>query len=256
MEKELKIKKEKSESNIKNHSKYSSILSPTIQNWNDIDKQKHYIKEEISIDNDIKIKKNKKHKNPAKLLNINKAFSEEKTREQGDIFHRSAKLHSKFFFDKNNKNCYKNSEKINKENNEEKKEFYNKENNYYTLNKKKEKYIKLLNILSVKNYSIIFEKILNLINNNNNYIINININNYEILLNNQFIFVDVLVDKSIKEKSYTSLYAKLSKDLHFKLLSNFIDLNKKKVKRENLKSIICIQCKQKFDECDVININY
>ena len=253
MEKKLKMKKEKSESNIKNQSKYSSILSSTIQNWNGIDKQKHYIKEEISIDNDIKIKKNKKHKNPAKLLNINKAFSEEKAREQGDIFRRSAKLQSKFFFDKNNNNCYKNTE-INMEINEEKKEFYNKENNYYTLNNQKEKYIELLNILSVKNYSSIFEKILNLINNNNNCIINISINNYEILLNNQFIFVDVLVDKSIKEKSYTSLYAKLSKDLHFKLLSNFIGLNKKKVKRENLKSIMCIQCKQKFDECDVITL--
>jgi hypothetical protein len=38
------------------------------------------------------------------------------------------------------------------------------------------------------------------------------------------------------------------------LLSNFIGLSKKKVKRENLKSIICIQCKQKFDECDVITL--
>jgi hypothetical protein len=107
--------------------------------------------------------------------------------------------------------------------------------------------------LSVKNYSNIFEKILNLINNNNNDNI-ININNYEILLDNQFIFIEVLVDKSIKEKSYMSLYAKLSRDLYFKLLSNFIGLSKKKVKRENLKSIICIQCKQKFDECDVITL--
>ena len=107
--------------------------------------------------------------------------------------------------------------------------------------------------MSVKNYSNIFEKILNLINNNNNDNI-ININNYEILLNNQFIFIEVLVDKSIKEKSYMSLYAKLSRDLYFKLLSNFIGLSNKKVKRENLKSIICIQCKQKFDECDVITL--
>ena len=251
MEKELKIKKEKSEPNIKNQSKYSSLLSSTIQNWNDIDKKKHYKKEDIFLDNDINIKKNKKYKNHAKLLNINKAFSEEKAR---DIFRRTVNLNSKFFFDKNN-NFDKIIENTNMINNEEGiKELYNKENNCYILNNQKEKYIELLNILSIKNYSSIFEKILNLINNNNNSIINININNYEILLNNQFIFIEVLVDKSIKEKSYMSLYAKLTKDLYFKLLSNFIGLNKKKVKRENLKSIICIQCKQKFDECDIITL--
>ncbi len=252
MEKELKIKKEKSDSNIKNQSKYSSLLSSTIQNWNDIDKKKHYKKEDIFLDNDINIKKNKKYKNHAKLLNINKAFSEEKDR---DIFRRTVNLNSKFFFDKNNKNFDKIIENTNMVNNGEGiKELYNKKNNYYTLNNQKEKYIELLNILSIKNYNSIFEKILNLLNNNNNSIINININNYEILLNNQFIFIEVLVDKSIKEKSYMPLYAKLTKDLYFKLLSNFIGLNKKKVKRENLKSIICIQCKQKFDECDIITL--
>ena len=129
----------------------------------------------------------------------------------------------------------------------------NKDKKTFIINNQKEKFIELLNILSIKNYSNIFEKIFNLINSNNNDNI-ININNYEILLNNQFIFIEVLVDKSIKEKAYMSLYAKLAKALYCKLLSNFIGLNKKKVKRENLKSIIYIQCKQKFDECDVITL--
>ena len=264
MNKKPKIKKEKSDSNIKNQSKYSSLFSSTIQKWNDIDKKKYYEKEDMPINNNnAKNKKNKKYKNYAKLLNINKAFSEEKNREQGNIFRCKANLDSQIFLDKNNykenyKYINKNSEKENikenytgtgmkdlNNNKEEKKAFI--------INTQKEKYLELLNILSVKNYSNIFEKILNLINNNNNDNI-ININNYEILLNNQFIFIEVLVDKSIKEKSYMSLYAKLSRDLYFKLLSNFIGLSKKKVKRENLKSIICIQCKQKFDECDVITL--
>jgi hypothetical protein len=264
MNKKPKIKKEKSDSNIKNQSKYSSLFSSTIQKWNDIDKKKYYEKEDMPINNNnAKNKKNKKYKNYAKLLNINKAFSEEKNREQGNIFRCKANLDSQIFLDKNNykenyKYINKNSEKENikenytgtgmkdlNNNKEEKKAFI--------INTQKEKYLELLNILSVKNYSNIFEKILNLINNNNNDNI-ININNYEILLDNQFIFIEVLVDKSIKEKSYMSLYAKLSRDLYFKLLSNFIGLSKKKVKRENLKSIICIQCKQKFDECDVITL--
>ena len=116
--KELKIKKEKSESNIKNQSKYSSLFSSTIQKWNDIDKKKYYEKEDIPINNNnIKNNnKNKKHKNYAKLLNINKAFSEEKIRDQGNMFRWNTNLNSNNFFDKkngdsNNHKYTKNSEK-------------------------------------------------------------------------------------------------------------------------------------------------
>ena len=51
-----------------------------------------------------------------------------------------------------------------------------------------------------------------------------------------------------------SLYAKIGKDLYLKLISNYININKKKVKGENLKSIISTECRQKFDECDIITL--
>ena len=247
-----KIKKEKSDSNInsKNQSKYSSIFSSTIQNWNDIDK-KHYEKEDIPFDiNNIlylqnkKLRKNKKH---AKLLNINKAFSEEKIRDQGDILRRSANLKSNIKIEKNNNDII--IEKSNVIN--DKKEIQNLDNNNIIYNIK-EKFIELLNILENKNYVNIFTKLLNLINNQNETINNKN--SYEILLNNQFIFTEVLVDKAINEKTYMSLYAKLGKDLYLKLISNYININKKKFKGENLKSIIGAECRQKFDECDIITI--
>jgi hypothetical protein len=157
MNKKPKIKKEKSDSNIKNQSKYSSLFSSTIQKWNDIDKKKYYEKEDMPINNNnAKNKKNKKYKNYAKLLNINKAFSEEKNREQGNIFRCKANLDSQIFLDKNNykenyKYINKNSEKENikenytgtgmkdlNNNKEEKKAFI--------INTQKEKYLELLNI--------------------------------------------------------------------------------------------------------------
>ena len=247
-----KIKKEKSDSNInsKNQSKYSSIFSSTIQNWNDIDK-KHYEKEDIPFDiNNIlylqnkKLRKNKKH---AKLLNINKAFSEEKIRDQGDILRRSANLNSNIKIEK-----YNNDIIIEKPNIINDKKEIKELNNNNIINNIKEKFIELLNILSKNNYINIFTKLLNLINNQNE-IIN-NKNSYEILLNNQFIFTEVLVDKAIKEETYMPLYAKLGKDLYLKLISNYVNINKKKFKGENLKSIIGAECRLKFDECDIIAI--
>ena len=244
------IKKEKSDSNIKNESKYSSLFSSTIQNWNEIDK-KYYEKEDIPIKSNnllnFKNKKYKKHKKHAKLLNINKAFSEEKIRE-GDVLRRSAHLNSKILFEKNNNNEINENTNKNISNN----------NNNIILNNQKEKYMELLNILSIKNYANIFMKLLDLINSNNNNKANINNKkNFEILLNNQLIFVEIIVDKAIKEKSsYISLYAKLCKDLYLKLMSNYIYINKKKMKGENLKSIIGAECRQKFDECDIITLLY
>ena len=250
LKKEIKIiKKEKSDSNINsNVSKISSLFSSTIQNWNDIGK-KYYEKEDIPFDiNNIlnlKNKKFRKNKKYSKLLNITKAFSEEKIREQGDILRRSAKLNSKVTIEKNsNKNKEKSKEK------NEIKETSNINNN--VIINIKEKFTELLNILTIKNYPNIFLKLLNLINNQNE-VVNNN-NNYEILLNNEFIFTEVLVEKAIKEKSYMSLYAKIGKDLYLKLISNYFNTNKKKVKGENLKSIITAECRQKFDECDIITL--
>ena len=248
------IKKEKSDPNIKskNKTKNLTVFSSTIQNWNDMDK-KHYEKEDIPFDInnilDFKRKKTKKNRKYAKLLNINKAFSEEKIREQGDIFRRSLNLNSKIKIES--------SDNINEEKSniisEEKESKESKESNSIIVNTQKEKYTELLNILTIKNYNNIFSQLLNLINNENKIFNNKN-SSYEILLNNQFIFIEVLVDKAIKEKSYMSLYAKLGKDLYMKIVSNYINLNKKKVKGENLKSLISAECRQKFDESDINTI--
>ena len=105
----------------------------------------------------------------------------------------------------------------------------------------------------MKNYNSICDKILNLIKNNDEKE-NTEKICLEVLLNNQFEFVEVIVDKAIKEKPYMNLYSTLCKDLYLKLMSNFVCNNKKKEQGENLKSILASECKQKFDECDILSI--
>ena len=251
---ESKMKKEKSDSNIdlKKKSKYSALFSSTIQNWNDIDK-KYYENEDNSNELEkivnFQNKKNRKNKKYIRLINLNKAFSEEKIREQGDIHRRTLVSNSKIILEKkNNINNNQIIEKTNPINKIDKKVLNNN-----IINDQKQKYTELLNILSVKNYTYIFGKILNLINNENDGPCR-DINSFELLLNNQFIFVEVIVDKAIKEKFYMALYAKLCKDLYLNLISNFICINKKKKKGENLKTILSSECKQKFDECDIITL--
>lgn len=79
----------------------------------------------------------------------------------------------------------------------------------------------------MKNYNNICEKILNLIKNNDEKESNEKIS-FEVLLNNQFEFVELIVDKAIKENTYMNLYSTLCKDLYLKLMSNFICNNKNK----------------------------
>ena len=221
------FKKDKSDSNLnlKNQSKFSDLFSSTIQNWNNIDK-KFYEKEDMFLEfNNIFKKQNKKerkNKKHAKLLNINKAFSEEK--DQKNNIKKSVKILSKISYKKTEQNNI----------NEQKKEFVN-----------------ILNILNIKNYDYIFDKLLKLISNDNET--NLNGNCYEKIINNQLIFSELIIEKAINEKSCISLYIKLCKDLYLKLISNYIYINKK-VKGENLKSILSAECRQKFDECDTITL--
>ena len=239
----LNLKKEKSEPNINNKTKkISGLFSSTIQNWN-FDK-KNYKKEDneneiINIKN--KKKQRKKH---SLLLNIHKAFSEEKIRDQIQMQRRSVNIKSKFLFQNQN------------------------EDNTHNINNNiiidpKDKINNIINNLNKDTYTQALNELFKLISNKNNEnnINNINNNidfsNFEIILNNQFTFVEVIVDKSIKEKEENidiSLYAKLCYDLYIRLISDFIYLNKKKTKGENLKSILKSECKQKFDECDIITL--
>ena len=263
-ERERKIKKEKSDSNInsKKKSKYSALFSSTIQNWNDIDK-KYYENEDTSSELEKFLnKKDKKNKNKkhVRLINVNKSYSEEKIKEQHDAFRRSVDYNSNILLDKKSKSKNKNKNRI--KNNQNFKQINpineatvkNEANiSVNVVNFQKQKFTELLNILSIKNYSCICDKILNLIKNNDEKESTEKIC-FEVLLNNQFEFVEVIVDKAIKEKPYMNLYSTLCKDLYSKLMSNFICNNKKKEQGENLKSILASECKQKFDECDILSI--
>ena len=249
--KNLNLKKEKSEPNINfKTKKISGLFSSTIQNWNCIDK-KNYKKEDEN-DNDIpinKINKKRKRKKHSLLLNIHKAFSEEKIREQIQTERRSVNINSRFLFIKN-QNDFIINQQINKEIG----------NNNNDIINQKDKYINIINNLNKENYSnsltALFKLISNQDNENNN-INTYNYNNFEILLNNQFTFIEIIVENTIKErkdKINISLLAKLCYDLYIKFISDFIYINKKKSKSENLKSILKSECKQKFDECDIITL--
>jgi hypothetical protein len=182
-------------------------------------------------------------------LNIHKAFSEEKIREQIQTERRSVNINSRFLFIKN-QNDFIINQQINKEIG----------NNNNDIINQKDKYINIINNLNKENYSnsltALFKLISNQDNENNN-INTYNYNNFEILLNNQFTFVEIIVEKSTKfnkDKINMALIAKLCYDLYIKIITDFIYINKKKTRGENLKSILKSECKQKFDECDIITL--
>ena len=233
----LNLKKEKSEPNFNFKTKKTSgLFSSTIQNWNYFDK-KNYKKEDENDNEIVNIKNKKKQKKKhSLLLNIHKAFSEEKIRDQIQIERRSVNLKSKFLF----------SQKQIDDNN-------NINNNIII--DPKDIINNIINNLSQENYTTTLIELFNLISNKNNENNNCDYNNFEIILNNQFTFVETIVEKSLQENNNNiSLYAKLCYDLYIRLISDFSILNKKKTKGENLKSILKSECKQKFDECDIITL--
>ena len=256
----LNLKKEKSEPNINfKRKKISKLFSSTIQNWNFIDKKNYQKEDENDINNNInninnnvpfnnnnnKINKKRKRKKHSLLLNIHKAFSEEKIRDQINTERRSVNLNSRFLFIKNQ------NEEINPNNNI---------NNINDIINQREKYINIIDNLTKENYinslNVLFKLISNQ-NNENTFNINSNYNNFEILLNNQFTFTEIIVDRATKflqEKINMTLIAQLCYDLYIKIITDFIYINKKKAKGENLKSILKTECKQKFDECDIITL--
>ena len=154
------LKKDKSEKNIKNKiKKISGIFSSTIQNWNFIDK-KNYKKEDDNDNNnereiiDIKGKK-KKRKKHSLLLNIHKAFSEEKIREQIQTERRSVNLNSRYLICKNQNDLLKNVQTNN-----------NNDNNIII--EQKNKINNILNNLTEDNYNNILNESFKLIGNKSN----------------------------------------------------------------------------------------
>ena len=134
----------------------------------------------------------------------------------------------------------------------------------------KHKIIEILNTLTVDNYKNILNNLFLVIfleENKNNEIkdikndnnINLSFKNYtlnkpEYLLHNQFIFVEIILEKATKEKGYVVLYAKLCADLFIEYIKYIKDVNNQEMENqlingENLKTILTSECRQKFDEC-------
>ena len=132
----------------------------------------------------------------------------------------------------------------------------------------KYKIIEILNTLTVDNYKNILNNLFTMIfleenntkekNELNNHI-NLTLNNYtlnkpEYLLHNQFIFIEIILEKATKEKGYVVLYAKLCADLFIEFIKYIKDIKNPEIENqlingENLKTILTSECKQKFDEC-------
>ena len=123
-------------------------------------------------------------------------------------------------------------------------EYVKKMNIEMSKNNFKYEIIEILNTITVDNYEQILDKISNIILPKNN---KIKINQ-EMLLDNQFRFSEIIIEKAILEKNFVKLYAKLCYDLYIK----FIQKNKK-YSGENLQSLLISECKQKFN--DYLNIN-
>ena len=119
----------------------------------------------------------------------------------------------------------------------------------------KHKIIEVLNTLTVDNYKNILNKMIEMLylsgNPRNN---KVELNKPEYLLHNQFIFVEIILDKATIEKGYVVLYAKLCADLFIELIKlikkyNNPEIGNQLINGENLKTILTNQCRQRFDEC-------
>ena len=115
--------------------------------------------------------------------------------------------------------------------------------------------IEILNTLTVDNYKNTLKKIVEMLflseDSTDNKII---LNKPEYLLHNQFIFVEIILDKATIEKGYVVLYAKLCADLFIELIKlikgcNNPEMENQLDKGENLKTILTSECRQRFDEC-------
>ena len=153
----------------------------------------------------------------------------------------------------------------------EKAEKYVKELNFKMSNDNfRHKIIEILNTLTVDNYKTILNNLFIIIfleenntkennENNKNSIIDLTLKNYtlnkpEYLLHNQFIFIEIVLEKATKEKGYVVLYAKLCADLFIEFIKYVKDINNPEIENqlingENLKTILTSECRQKFDEC-------
>jgi len=119
----------------------------------------------------------------------------------------------------------------------------------------KHEIIEILNTLTVDNYKMILNKMVEMLYLTENVKTNKKeLKKTEYLLYNQCIFAEIILDKAIIEKGYVILYAKLCADLFIQLIKlvkdyHNIKLGNQLINGENLKTILTSECKQKFDEC-------
>ena len=115
--------------------------------------------------------------------------------------------------------------------------------------------IEILNTITVDNYEEILNRLSIFIYNidskgNNKYNKTIK---PEILLDNQYRFAEIIIDKAIMENGYVKLYAKLCHDLYRlldKVIDKYLDINVRKqiYNSENLKSLLIGESKQRFND--------
>ena len=108
-------------------------------------------------------------------------------------------------------------------------------------NTKRSDILCLLNILTVDNLNAILNKIIELITKNNKELLSV-----KEIIDNEYFLIKIIVDKSITEKRFVNLYAKLCYELYNKL--NDIIYN-----QINFKNILLQECTLKFNELKNIN---
>ena len=109
-------------------------------------------------------------------------------------------------------------------------------------------------MITINNYDSILNKISNIILNNNM----VTIDNISQLLKNQNEFIEVIINKSMKDKKYIKIYAKLCKDLFISLMSiidNYnddMDIFDKITKDKSLKVILKNKILEKINQLNFV----
>ena len=105
--------------------------------------------------------------------------------------------------------------------------------------------IEILNTITVDNYPDILLKLNTIVYQINN----IKSIKPEILLDNQFRFSEIIIEKAIMEKGYVKLYAKICYDL-FKTFNTLKKENPNNILNdsENLQTLLITECKQIFND--------
>ena len=171
-----------------------------------------------------------------------------------DIEYIKSNLPNKFNSKNRNKSIEKWSRKIITNEIKKAEEYIKKMNIDMSKDNFKYEIIEILNTITVDNYEEIFNKLSVIIYQTDNKTDKNDIKIIpEILLENQYRFAEIILDKAIMEKGYIKLYAKLCYDLCEildKIIDSYLDKNIQNqfFNGENLKSLLIGECKQRFND--------